>query len=79
MATVPCPNCKGSGLVPDMKEIAAELARQRKEARVTLREVAALMGLSVGYISDLEHARKKWTPRKVNFYLAAIEAARQER
>lgn len=77
--TVPCPNCKGSGVVPDPKAQGREMMKTRKAAGVTLREVASILELSIGYVSDLEHGRKKWTARRVNFYLAAVETAKQER
>lgn len=65
--------------MPDWKARGAEMMRARKTAGVKLREVAVLMNLSVGYISDLEHGRKRWTPRLSYFYLAAVETAKQER
>ena len=77
--TIPCPNCKGSGVVPDRKAQGREMKRRRNAARVTLREVSELTGLSIGYLSDMEHGRKGWTPRKINFYMAAIETVKQER
>lgn len=77
--TVQCPTCNGSGVIPDRKAQGARMMKIRTDARVTLREVAALLNLSVGYISDMEHGRKGWTPKRVNFYLAAVETVRQER
>ena len=65
--------------MPDRKAQGREMKRRRNAARVTLREVSELMGLSIGYLSDMEHGRKGWTPRKINFYMAAIETVKQER
>lgn len=79
MSTIQCPKCKGSGVVPDPKAKGAELMRARKAAGVTLQEIASILELSIGYISDLEHGRKRWTHRRINFYLAAAETAKQER
>jgi predicted transcriptional regulator len=75
---ISCPRCGGLGVVENPKARGAKMKRVREDARVKLREVADLMGLSVGYISDLEHGRKAWSVRRVNFYLAAVETAKQE-
>lgn len=73
--TITCPTCNGSGRVPDPKAKGREMAARRKQARVTLREVAAHMGFSVGYVSDLEHGRKKWRGGLVIAYMDAVDAA----
>jgi predicted transcriptional regulator len=76
---VSCPRCGGRGVVDNPKAQGAKMRKVRDEAGVTLREVAAFMKLSVGYLSDMEHGRKAWSVRKINFYLAAVETATQER
>lgn len=77
MSTTPCPKCNGSGVVPDRKAQGAKMMAVRTAAGVKLREVAALLKVRVSYICDLEHGRKNWTPKMVNFYLAAVETVRQ--
>jgi predicted transcriptional regulator len=73
-----CPHCDGAAVVWDDAQIGGNLQAVRQAAKVTLREVAELMNLSIGHISDLEHGRKRWTTKKVNFYLAAVETAKAE-
>lgn len=54
------------------------MAHARKSARATLREIAGLMGKSIGYIGDLEHGRKRWSLKLINFYAAAVETVKQQ-
>lgn len=68
-----CPHCNGTGKVTDHAKLGARLQRQRNRAGLTLREVAKAMGISVSYLSDLEHGRKLWTITKVEFYRQAIK------
>ncbi|GFO68567.1 hypothetical protein GMLC_21460 [Geomonas limicola] len=42
--------------------LAAALKDARKRARKTLRDVAEATGLSIGFISDIEHGRRRTTP-----------------
>lgn len=42
--------------------LATALKQARKNAGKTLREVAEATGLSIGFISDIEHGRKRTTP-----------------
>lgn len=40
----------------------------RKLYNKTLRDISELTRYSIGYISDLEHGRKKWTDDKLKWY-----------
>lgn len=58
--TIPCSNCGGTGRVFDTKAIGKAMQARREKAGLTLREVAAEMKISVGYLSDREHGRKQY-------------------
>lgn len=75
----PCSKCGGCGREADNAARGRMLQKFRKRAKVTLREVAALLNLSIGYISDLEHGRKAWSTRLMNFYVASVLTARDSR
>lgn len=72
MTTMKCPRCKGTGKVTDYVALGAKLKKKRENANLTLREVAELMGISISYLSDLEHGRKKWTIAKTEAFNRAI-------
>lgn len=72
MRTVYCTHCNGTGQIRDERALGKTMQERRKEARKRLREVAVLMGISVGYLSDLEHGRKKWTDKLLSGYNQAI-------
>lgn len=58
--TIPCRHCAGTGRLLDVKAIGIAMQARREKAGLTLREVAADMGISVGYLSDREHGRKQY-------------------
>lgn len=68
----PCPHCKGSGFVRDEVSFGKQMQAHRTAANVTLRQLAPKMGLSVGYISDLEHGRKKWRSGLILAYMDSL-------
>lgn len=70
-----CPHCNGTGKVTDHAALGAKLQRRRINAGLTLREVSKAMGISLSYLSDMEHGRKAWTVTKVEFYKRAIGQA----
>lgn len=71
-----CSKCKGGGVEWDAKAIGKRLQSLRTTAKVTLREMADLMELSIGYISDLEHGRKSWNGARLVQYMTALEVAK---
>ncbi len=44
----------------------------RNKAGLTLRQLSENTGLSIGYLSDLEHGRKNWNTKVTIRYLAGI-------
>lgn len=63
-----CPHCGGTGEKIDFKEIAG----RRKERNLTLREVSGKMGISIQYLSDLEHGRRNWDAQLLNAFNKAV-------
>jgi transcriptional regulator with XRE-family HTH domain len=71
MKTV-CQTCNGTGWVRDEKAFGATMQAKRKAAKATLQDVAKRMELSIGYISDLEHGRKRWRGGLIIAYVNAL-------
>lgn len=59
---LPCKHCDGTGRVPDDREIGRKMRRRRIEVGLSLRALAARLGLSPAYLSDLETGRRRWSP-----------------
>lgn len=73
-----CPRCGGTGTVPD-PAYHGEQARQRRiKAGVTLRQIAKRMGLSVGYLSDLELGRRGWSEGLTQRYIKALRGTGEQ-
>lgn len=73
--TVKCEQCNGTGKILDSKKIGWERRAARKTARIGLRQMATLLGLSASYIYDLEHGRRNWSPKRLIDYNAALDRA----
>ncbi len=57
--------------VPDHAKQGKQCRAWRKERKLTLRQVADIMGLGKTYVHDLEHGRRNWTPELVEDYKKA--------
>lgn len=68
-----CPRCDGTGFVPDPSYHGKEARKRRKEAGLSLREVARRMNFSVAYVSDLELGRRGWNDDLMKRYLKALK------
>lgn len=47
--------------------------RDRQRRRLAQSEVAARMGISASYFSDLENGKRNWTPELVRRYQEAVK------
>lgn len=56
-----CRCCGHMIVTPDHVSIGAFVKAKRNELGMKLRYVSARTGLSIGYLSDLEHGRSRWT------------------
>lgn len=77
-----CPRCGGSGEVEDEGVLGMKMRVLRKDAGVTLREMARRIGVSASYLSDLELGRRRWSPRFRSAYearFAPLEPRRRSR
>ncbi len=61
--------------MPDARKIGEDLRLARKRARIGLREMAGEIGVSSGYLHDLEHGRRNWTLKVLTDYNAALDRA----
>lgn len=68
-----CPTCLGSGKIPDFNVGPGQLRAARMRAGVSLRELAAEIGLSFGYIGDVERGDRKLTRKFAEVYMAGLE------
>lgn len=48
------------------------MQERRKAANLTLREVSKQMGITIGYLCDLEHGRRIWSPKLQQSFQEAI-------
>jgi transcriptional regulator with XRE-family HTH domain len=66
--------------VLDSVKVGIEQRERRKAAGVTLENVSDLIGLSVGYLSNLENGRrgKLWNHELIKRYNDAVEAAKKK-
>ena len=60
-STMPCDKCAGTGQVIDPRIIGADMRSQRVKAGISLRRMAAEMGVTPGFLSDMEHGNRGWT------------------
>lgn len=52
-----CPRCNGTGEVTNP----GPMRRMRVKSGLSLRSVARQLGITAGYLSDLERGRRVWT------------------
>ena len=50
----------------------SELRAAARRRRVTMKELAALMGVSVGYLSQVANGHRPWTPKMREKVMAAL-------
>lgn len=63
-----CHCCHGSGKELHHREVGLCLRRRRKELRVSLETLAARMGYSEVYLSQLENGKRRWNERLLKLY-----------
>lgn len=56
--TRPCSRCGGTGREMDWRDLGRRVRAAREKAGLSLRSVAARVGCSPAYLSDLEHGRR---------------------
>jgi hypothetical protein len=72
-----CPKCHGTGKVRDDAELGKQMQDRRKAAGFTLKHVAKGMGVSIGYLCDLEHGRRLWSTKLLENFTGAISGRQQ--
>ena len=74
-----CSHCGGTGLEYHNPDFGKDVRKMRTEHEITLRELANEMGISVGYLSDLESGRRKPSQKLEEDAVSALAAIIQER
>ena len=72
-----CPRCGGTGEIEDPREQGKRLRDLRVRLGRTLTEVAAAMGLSKAYVSDLELGRRTWRAELELHYITILGIAEE--
>lgn len=67
-----CDSCFGTGKKVDHKALGRSMSGLRLRTGLSLYDVAPRMGVSVGFLCNLESGRRKWTPEWRNKYLEGI-------
>lgn len=63
-----CPHCAGTGYKIDPRILAAK----RIAKKLTLKDLAAKMGISFQYLSDLERGTRNWNAELLRAFNKAI-------
>lgn len=68
-----CKRCNGNGVEPDQKAIGLAMRRLRIKAGIGLREMARQVGLTHGFLSQLETGQRRWSKYMTDFYRKQTE------
>lgn len=69
---LPCSKCGAPGKEVDPVWFGREKREKREFIGLSLRRVAVRMGISMGYLCDLELGRRHWTEDMVRRFEAAL-------
>lgn len=64
-----CPRCDGTGRVLDIGVHAVLLQQARRDAGVSLREMARGLGISPSYLCDIEHGRRIASTQRIRAWI----------
>ncbi len=70
--TQTCARCGGKGRQIDQVKFGQEMRDLREAKRIKLSWVAAKLGFSPAYISDLEKGKRAWNPRLISSFKSAV-------
>lgn len=74
-----CPHCQGTGRIPDPVAVGAELRAARKRAGLTQRAMARILGISFGYLCDIEKGRRIATHQRARAWAKLMMGPEQGR
>ena len=63
-----CKRCNGTGQEPNQKNIGSAMKGLREDDGIGLREMAGYMGISHGFLSQLESGQRTWSQRLVRLF-----------
>lgn len=62
----PCHCCFGTGRECDMKHFGKLMRQHRVLAGISLRKMAAAVGITPSFLSNLENGKRRWTLSVIN-------------
>ena len=71
-----CTHCNGTGQEPNQSVIGNGLRSQREAAKISLRTMAELIGVSHSFLSQLENGHRAWRRSVSKRYEQAINKRR---
>lgn len=63
-----CEYCNGTGQQIDQKELGSRLRIERERQGITQKVMADRVGVSAGFLCDLENGRRAWLGRVIKTY-----------
>jgi transcriptional regulator with XRE-family HTH domain len=71
--TLKCPTCEGKGSIDNPIFTGQKMRTLREGRGLTLRSMAGKVGISLSYLTDLEHGRRNWSPELIAKCHKALE------
>ena len=72
LKTEDCAHCGGSGKQP-AESGRTQLREAREKAGISLRKLAAAMGISLAYLGDIERGNRRLSGRVATLYIEKLE------
>lgn len=66
MADKKCSRCNGNGKEPNDVKLGHFMRGRRKHSNIGLREMASRIGVSAGYLTNLEKGNRHWSPELIS-------------
>lgn len=63
MNNTTCPQCFGTGIKPDDRDVGSQLRAIRRKAGLRLADIANLAGCTISHVSDIENGKRHCSPR----------------
>jgi len=74
-----CHYCNGTGREADPVAIGKMLRRERQKTKIRPVDLARKLGITRGYLCDLEMGRKAWSEEKIARYRQALKGISESR
>jgi predicted transcriptional regulator len=67
-----CPRCHGAGYLHDYEDLGSRMRGLREKAGLPRNAVSTRMGVSEGYLSDMERGDRPWSPDLMTKFIDTI-------